>query len=50
MNKNIENMMNHSTETTFITNDVDIELLFPIKNHEDLLVLDRKINDKTSLW
>uniref|UniRef100_A0A2S2NGP7 DUF4806 domain-containing protein n=1 Tax=Schizaphis graminum TaxID=13262 RepID=A0A2S2NGP7_SCHGA len=47
MNENIEKMMNHSSETTFITNDVDIESLFPIKNHDDLIVLDSKINDTT---
>jgi len=38
--------MNNSSGITILSDDVDIESLFPIKSDEDLLVLHNKIQDK----
>lgn len=46
INENIEKIMDKSSGTTIIFDDVDIESLLPIKSDEDLLVLHKKIQDK----
>jgi len=46
INENIEKMMNYSSGLTIISNDVDIDSLFPIKSDDDLLVLHNKIQNK----
>lgn len=38
--------MSNSSGISIISDDVDIESLFPIKNDEDLLILHNKILDK----
>ncbi|KAF0749058.1 DUF4806 domain-containing protein, partial [Aphis craccivora] len=46
INENIEKMMTNASTSSILSDDVDIEALFPIKTSDDLLVLDNKIQDK----